>query len=195
MPTQLVLGRTQRNAMAFYRRPLRRHSFLIFASPALSQEANATTIEFWPEADVFFTAYRDLRLILFWRPSHSTIPGQAEMGLLPFLRELCCPCASGSRWEPYYCRTPSKSRPVAPFTLCSTVMAWSPTQRAREHARTPLSKGLDPNDLWCTDYKGELMLGNKRCCYLLTVTDHASRYLLLCEANGIECGKVRFHCL
>src|SRR6201997_450568 len=27
-----------------------------------------------------------------------------------------------------------------------------------------------------------VMLGNKRYCYPLTVTDHASRYLLLCEA-------------
>lgn len=47
---------------------------------------------------------------------------------------------------------------------------------------TPLSQGLNPNDLWCTDYKGEFMLGDKRYCYPLTVTDHASRFLLLCEA-------------
>lgn len=47
---------------------------------------------------------------------------------------------------------------------------------------TPLSDGLRPNDLWCTDYKGEFQLGDKRYCYPLTVTDHASRYLLLCEA-------------
>src|SRR5579884_806419 len=47
---------------------------------------------------------------------------------------------------------------------------------------TPLSDGLQPNDLWCTDYKGEFQLGDKRYCYPLTVTDHASRYLLLCEA-------------
>src|SRR6202789_2443892 len=47
---------------------------------------------------------------------------------------------------------------------------------------TPLSDGLGPNDLWCTDYKGEFQLADKRYCYPLTVTDHASRYLLLCEA-------------
>jgi transposase InsO family protein len=47
---------------------------------------------------------------------------------------------------------------------------------------TPLSAGLMPNDLWCADYKGEFQLGNKAYCYPLTVTDHASRYLLLCEA-------------
>jgi transposase InsO family protein len=47
---------------------------------------------------------------------------------------------------------------------------------------TPLSLGQTPNELWCTDYKGEFMMGNQKYCYPLTVTDHASRYLLLCEA-------------
>jgi transposase InsO family protein len=47
---------------------------------------------------------------------------------------------------------------------------------------TALSPGHAPNDLWCADYKGEFRLGNKIYCYPLTVTDHASRYLLLCEA-------------
>jgi len=47
---------------------------------------------------------------------------------------------------------------------------------------TPLSAGQEPNALWCADYKGEFKLGNKEYCYPLTVTDHASRYLLLCEA-------------
>jgi putative transposase len=36
--------------------------------------------------------------------------------------------------------------------------------------------------LWCADYKGEFLLGNRRYCYPLTVTDYASRYLLTCEA-------------
>src|SRR6266403_2100879 len=40
---------------------------------------------------------------------------------------------------------------------------------------TPLSQGLAPNALWCTDYKGEFMLGDKRYCYPLTVSDYASR--------------------
>jgi putative transposase len=36
--------------------------------------------------------------------------------------------------------------------------------------------------LWCTDYKGEFLLGNHHYCYPLTVTDHANRFLLTCEA-------------
>src|SRR5215472_1219462 len=35
---------------------------------------------------------------------------------------------------------------------------------------------------WCADFKGEFKLGNGQYCYPLTVTDHASRYLLMCEA-------------
>lgn len=55
--------------------------------------------------------------------------------------------------------------------------------RARNRATgTSLSQGLAPNDLWCTDFKGEFRLGNSHYCYPLTVSDHASRFLLLCEA-------------
>jgi transposase InsO family protein len=55
--------------------------------------------------------------------------------------------------------------------------------RSRHRARgTPLSQGVLPNDLWCADFKGEFKLGNGRYCYPLTITDHASRFLLLCEA-------------
>jgi len=55
--------------------------------------------------------------------------------------------------------------------------------RLRQRATgTPLSAGAAANDLWCADFKGEFKLGNGRYCYPLTVTDHASRFLLLCEA-------------
>ncbi len=56
-------------------------------------------------------------------------------------------------------------------------------QRRRQKAQgTPLSEALAPNALWCTDFKGEFRLGNRRYCYPLTVTDQASRYLLAVEA-------------
>ena len=54
------------------------------------------------------------------------------------------------------------------------------------HAIAPLARrcppALRPTSLWCADFKGEFKLGNGHYCYPLTVTDHASRYLLLCEA-------------
>jgi len=56
-------------------------------------------------------------------------------------------------------------------------------RRPRHRATgTPLSPGIAPNELWCADFKGEFKLGNGEYCFPLTVTDHASRYLLLCEA-------------
>jgi transposase InsO family protein len=55
--------------------------------------------------------------------------------------------------------------------------------RRRHHATgTQLSAPSKPNELWCADFKGEFKLGNGQYCYPLTVTDHASRFLLLCEA-------------
>ena len=61
-------------------------------------------------------------------------------------------------------------------------------KRARKrHARTKaagtaLSQAIHPNDLWCTDFKGEFKLGNGKYCYPLTVTDQASRFVLNIEA-------------
>jgi len=47
---------------------------------------------------------------------------------------------------------------------------------------TQLSEAAAPNDLWCTDFKGEFKTGDGRYCYPLTVTDQASRMILACEA-------------
>jgi len=58
-----------------------------------------------------------------------------------------------------------------------------PRKGPRHRAQgTALSTGQNPNELWCVDFKGEFKLGDGRYCYPLTVTDHASRYLLMCEA-------------
>jgi len=59
-----------------------------------------------------------------------------------------------------------------------------PKHRRPKTQGTLLVAGKEPNDLWCADYKGEFMLGNRRYCYPLTITDFASRYLLACE--GLE---------
>jgi transposase InsO family protein len=47
---------------------------------------------------------------------------------------------------------------------------------------TPLSDVSEPNALWCADFKGEFKLGDGNYCYPLTVTDQASRAILMCEA-------------
>ena len=51
----------------------------------------------------------------------------------------------------------------------------------RRRNKTPLSRAMTPNDLWCADYKGQFKLGNRHYCYPLTITDQASRYLIACE--------------
>src|SRR4029078_10620586 len=46
--------------------------------------------------------------------------------------------------------------------------------------------------LWCADYKGEFTLRNRRYCYPLTITDFATRYLLVCEALSSTQGRFAF---
>jgi putative transposase len=67
-------------------------------------------------------------------------------------------------------------------------------RRRRRHVATgtALSRPTVPNALWCADYKGEFMLGDRRYCYPLTITDFASRYLLTCEALATTQEKFAF---
>jgi len=56
-------------------------------------------------------------------------------------------------------------------------------KRRRHKAQgTSLTDPASPNQLWCADFKGEFMLGNRQYCYPLTITDYSSRYLLACES-------------
>ncbi len=76
-------------------------------------------------------------------------------------------------------KTPAKSTIHAVLDRNGLVI---PRGRIRRRAEgTVLSQSNHPNELWCADYKGEFMLGNKEYCYPLTITDQASRYLLRCE--------------
>jgi len=77
-------------------------------------------------------------------------------------------------------RVPAKSTIHA--VLCRHGLVKALSRPRRRAAGTPLSQGDAPNDLWCADFKGEFRLGDGRYCYPLTVTDHASRFLLMCEA-------------
>ena len=55
---------------------------------------------------------------------------------------------------------------------------------------TTLTDPKNANGLWCADYKGQFLLGNKKYCYPLTITDYCTRYLLACE--GLESTKEVF---
>lgn len=57
------------------------------------------------------------------------------------------------------------------------------SRRRNYHATASyLSTPQAPNDLWCTDFKGQFRMGNRIYCYPLTLTDFASRFLISCEA-------------
>jgi putative transposase len=80
--------------------------------------------------------------------------------------------------------------PTIPLPATSTIHAvldkhgLVKKQKSRRYRAqgTALYPATKPNQLWCADYKGEFMLGNKRYCYPLTITDQSSRYLLACES-------------
>jgi putative transposase len=88
--------------------------------------------------------------------------------------------------------------PMIPVPAISTVHAAldrnglvKRRKRKRYKARgTELSGARTPNGLWCADYKGEFLLGNRQYCYPLTISDYRSRYLLACE--GLESTKSEF---
>ncbi len=60
----------------------------------------------------------------------------------------------------------------------------TPRSRRRRVSRAPgsLRPADTPNVLWSADFKGQFLMGNGQWCYPLTVMDHASRYLLGCQA-------------
>lgn len=46
---------------------------------------------------------------------------------------------------------------------------------------TTLQSSSQPNEVWCTDFKGQFRLGSREYCYPLTVTDLFSRFLIGCD--------------
>jgi putative transposase len=68
-------------------------------------------------------------------------------------------------------------------------------QGSRRRARAvvePLQIGLvqpvAPNDLWCTDFKGQFRTQDRYYCHPLTLSDAVSRYLLACRGLPSTCG-------
>jgi len=55
-------------------------------------------------------------------------------------------------------------------------------QRKFSSMASYLSIPRQPNDLWCTDFKGQFRLKSRAYCYPLTISDHESRFLISCEA-------------
>ena len=106
--------------------------------------------------------------------SRTGAPARLVLGLDSSIRELLVRRLDGE------VRVPAKSTTHAVLDRHGLVKrGGGPRHRA---CGTPLSEAVVPNALWCVDFKGEFKLGNGRYCYPLTVTDQASRFLLMCEA-------------
>jgi transposase len=123
------------------------------------------------------------------------LPAQIEASIVAAKREKPSWGARKIR-ERLLRRLPSEVKVPARSTIHAILDRHGLVTRARRSRTrtegTPLSSGASPNALWCADYKGEFMLGDRRYCYPLTVTDHASRYLLLCEAMESNAEKTAF---
>ncbi len=79
-------------------------------------------------------------------------------------------------------RIPARSTVHAVLDRRGLVSQARKRHEANKAEGTPLSQAVNPNDLWCADFKGEFKTGNGSYCYPLTVTDQASRMILACEA-------------
>ena len=72
-----------------------------------------------------------------------------------------------------------------------------PRKRRRKATPTelPLTSGSYSNQVWCADFKGHFKTGDGSRCNPLTISDHASRYLLCCrhvDRVSYELVKMRF---
>lgn len=54
--------------------------------------------------------------------------------------------------------------------------------------RNPLREATAPNQTWAADFKGDFALQNGQRCFPLTITDHVSRFLLVCKAQASTAG-------
>ena len=148
-----------------------------------------------------FERYKDCGVAGVQRPQSPTLsPGQSAAAAAR--SDDCAPEARVSRLG--RAEDPRKAaaavhraricRQSARSTRSSTGMGWCTAAGAGADRATgtALSRPAEPNALWCADYKGEFMLGNRRYCYPLTITDFASRYLLTCEALSTTQEKFAF---
>lgn len=82
-------------------------------------------------------------------------------------------------------KTPSLDLP-APSTIGEILKRNGLVEKRRLRRRTPRYEEpfegcVEPNQVWCTDFKGHFKMGNGVRCHPLTLMDGASRYLLRCH--------------
>ena len=80
-----------------------------------------------------------------------------------------------------------QQKPPAISTIHRYLDSWGLVEKRTKRRRhkstgTYLGNANAANDIWACDYKGQFRLKNKQLCYPLTISDLATRYLLLVEA-------------
>jgi putative transposase len=83
-------------------------------------------------------------------------------------------------------RQPDLALPV-PSTVSAIFARYGLSRSPRARRRTPpytdpFADALQPNNVWCADFKGDFRTGDGKRCYPLTLTDAYSRMLLSCAA-------------
>ena len=92
----------------------------------------------------------------------------------PKIRELICR------------RYPTVKLPATSTVHCVLDRRGLVTKKSRRSKHraiaTYLSVPKKPNDLWCTDFKGQFRMRNNSYCFPLTLSDFTSRFVISCEA-------------
>jgi putative transposase len=118
------------------------------------------------------------------------IPHRTSRAVIDLLVEQrkCHPTWGGRKLKAYL----ERHHPEISLPSPSAIAQWmkreglvQPRRRrsSAPRAATGLTAPSAPNEVWCTDFKGEFRLGNSKYCYPLTITDQFSRFLIACEAQ------------
>ena len=132
------------------------------------------------------------------RPYHhaNKLPFQIERAILAIKREY--PSWGAPKIREKLIKEYPMVHPPAKSTVHAVLDRHGLVKRRKRRRRyqvkgTELKHALAPNQLWCADYKGEFLLGNKQYCYPLTITDYRSRYLLACEGLDSTKSELAFY--
>lgn len=104
---------------------------------------------------------------------------------------IICARKAHPTWGPKKLRAWLAERDPRPWPAASTIgellKRHGLVRPPRRRPRVPptfdgVERGLAPNDVWCTDFKGHFAMRDRMRCHPLTISDEASRYLLKSEA-------------
>jgi transposase InsO family protein len=144
-----------------------------------------------PTGYKFFERYQQQGLSglsdLSRRPLHS--PARTDEVLEQYILKIK---ERHSSWGPKKIKTVAEQEhPGLAFPATSTIGAILDKHGLVQKRKRRIKRSYHPslltdsqacNDVWCIDYKGQFLTGDRRYCYPLTISDHYSRFFIACEA-------------